>query len=272
MKNSTIMAMVLIALTSSVADAQKEGQNEKSNGMFETREEYNRFMGSVKDASKGNPEMKAMIPLINDVAQGREFGSTAKQYRTSGSELGLLANPDIREDIEMVDEQYQELKNRNREIQQRMADQLRSVNLADSENVVLEIRAIREQAQRELNDVLLPHQLTRLRQIRMQAELQRRSLVDILAEDPFRSELEITDDQMDALKSAEEEIELELQREIAKLREKMRDRLLSRLNRSQQTQVEELIGDTFEFSDRGKGKSDKKSKGEKKSKAGGKPK
>ncbi len=106
----------------------------------------------------------------------------------------------------------------------------------------------------------------------MQAELQRRSLVDVLIKDPFRSELEITEDQIDSLKSAEQEIELEMQREIAKLREKMRDQLLTRLNRSQQTQVREWIGDAFEFSEIESGKLDKKSKAEKKPKSGGKPK
>ncbi len=148
MKTFTVMAMFLIAFAPSPAVAQKDGGQDQSRGMFDSREEYNQFMGSVKDASKGNPEMKAMIPLINDIAQGREIGSTAKQYRTAGSELGLLANPKIREDIEMVDEQYEQLKVRNREIQQQLAEQLRSLDLRDPQNVVSEIRAIREQAQK----------------------------------------------------------------------------------------------------------------------------
>jgi hypothetical protein len=217
--------------------------------MFDSREEYGRFMGAAKRASVDNPELRALIPLINDIAQGRPIGSTAQQYGSAGSELGLLSNPRIREDIEMVDDQYQDLRNRHSEIQRRLAAQLRSIDFSNSKNVVGQIQEIRDEAEKDLNAVLLPHQVKRLRQIRMQSFLRRRNLVDVLTSDPIKSDLKITDRQTEELREYQTEVLQDLQKEIAKLQEKARGRLLSKLDRSQRTQVEEMIGDAFEFSE-----------------------
>ena len=98
--------------------------------------------------------------------------------------------------------------------------------------------------------LLLPQQVTRLRQLAAQFQLRRRTLVDILTTDPLRSKLEISKEQEDALRKAEKEIEEELAREIAELRSRGRDKLLSKLKRTQREQVEEIFGDAFEFSKR----------------------
>ena len=45
----------------------------------------------------------------------------------------------------------------------------------------------------------------------------------------------------------EAKIEKELEEEIAELREKAREKFLSKLNSSQRKQVEEMLGDSFEF-------------------------
>ena len=256
-KRIVVFTSLLLAC-SSAAYGQKDFQ---SSGMFENKEEYGEFMGAAKRASAGNPELRALIPLINDIAQGRQIGSTAQQYGAAGSELGLLSDPRIREDLEMVDDQYRDLKDRQSEIQKRLASQLRAIDFSDSENVVGQIRELREEAEKDLNAVLLPHQVKRLRQIRMQALLRRRSLVDVLTSDPIRSDLEITEQQSEELRDYEKRVQEDLQKEISQLQEKARGRILSKLNRSQKSQAEEMIGDAFEFQPPSKGKLQGKSKG-----------
>ncbi len=244
MKLKPLVVMFAIVLSSSFAVGQDD---DKPAGLFGSQEEYYRFMGGAKQAAVGNPELMAMIPLINDIAQGRPIGSTAKQYDSTGSELGLLSNKAIREEIEMVDDQYEDLKNLNSQIARRLGEQLRSIDFSEPKNAALEIRRIRDQAQEEINSVLLPHQVARLRQIRFQSLLRSRTLMQILTSDPMRSELDISDRQTEKLRAAEEEIKKRLAEKIAKLQEQAREELISNLNPSQQTAVKEMIGDAFDL-------------------------
>lgn len=262
MKNLIWAALTLTLFTQPELFAQKP-VDDGPVGMFSSRQDYYDFMGEVKTSARTDPELGAMIPLINDIALQQPFGSTARQYRTAGSQLGLLSDSRIREDIEMVDDQYQELQAHHDQVQKRLAEQLRGLDFTDSENVVGQIRRIRDEAETELNAVLLPHQVARLRQIRMQSQLRRRSFVDLLTSDPLKSELAITENQQEALETTEQEIEAEMQREIARLREQVRDRLLAKLNATQRSQIEEMFGDAFEFRESARQKSGDKGAGAK---------
>ena len=153
---------------------------------------------------------------------------------------------------------------RQRTLQKEMADQLREIDFTDTENLASQIKEIRDSAEREMNELLLPHQVKRLRQLRMQSLLQRRDLVQVLTSDPIKSDLKITDEQSQELRDYQVQMQEDLQREMAKLQDKARSRLLSKLNPSQKKEVEEMIGDTFVFQNtRGnaKGKPEGKAKG-----------
>ena len=258
--NQILVSLFVLALVVPCLGQDKEGND----GMFNSKEDYGNFIGSAKRASAENPELRALIPLINDIARGMPIGSTASRYGSASSELGLLSNPRVREDIEMVDDQYREFQERQLTLQQEMADQLRQIDFTDTENLPSQIKEIRNSAEREMNELLLPHQVKRLRQLRMQSLLQRRDLVQVLTADPIKSDLEITDEQSQELRDYQVQMQEDLQREIAKLQDKARSRLLSKLNPSQKRQVEEMIGDTFVFKDsvdKAEGKAGKRSKG-----------
>ncbi len=245
----TATFLICFVLQGAVCFAQKEN-GDVPVGIFTSRGEYNTFMGGVKQAAYGeggSPELQAMVPMLNDIALNKPVGWTATEYGVEGSTLGLLADSDIRSDLEMLDDQYQQLMELNAEIQKRAAEQVRGLDFSDRENLVSQIRSIRQRAANDLNGVLLPHQIERLKQIRMQSRLRRRSLVDVLTSDPVKTKLEITDDQSTDLKTKEKEIEEELQREIAKLREKAREKLLSSLRPTQKEAVEKMLGDSYEF-------------------------
>lgn len=256
--------VVLVTLCVSDVFAQKE---EGPVGIFNSQSEYHEFMGGVKQAAYGeggSPELQAMVPMLNDIALDKPVGWTATEYGVDGSTLGILADADVRSDLEMLDDQYEELQGLNAEIQKRVAEKIRGLDFSDRENLVSQINSIRDRAIEDLNGVLLPHQLERLQQIRMQSQLNRRSLVDILTSDPVKSKLEISDEQSTDLRTKEKEIEEELKREIAKLRENARKKLLSALRPTQKEAVEKMIGDTFKF--KAKPKRQKKAKGKAKTK------
>jgi hypothetical protein len=247
MKNICLTVCILLSLTSPL-HAQKNGG---PTGIFNSQQEYYDFMGAAKQASVGDAEMMAMIPMLNDIVLQREFGSTAKQYNAAGSELGLLANRAVREEIEMVDDQFKDLQDRKAELQKRLSEQIRSIDFSNPEQAVVEIRKIRDVAQKDLNGLLLPHQVTRLKQIRMQNLLQKRSLLVVLTSDPIKSDLEISDAQTKKLQEAEKEITKELAEKIAKLQEEAREKLISNLDVPQQTKVKEMIGDAFDLNSLG---------------------
>jgi len=231
----------------STCSAQK---NDGPVGIFESQSQYHEFMGGVKQAAYGeggSAELQAMVPMLNDIALNKPVGWTASEYGVDGSTLGILADSDVRSDLEMLDDQYKQLQDLKAEIQKRAAEQIRGLDFSDRENLVSQIKSIRNSAVNDLNDVLLPHQVERLKQIRMQSLLRRRSFIDVLTSDPVKTKLEITDDQSSDLKEKEKEIEEELQREIAKLREQAREKLLSSLRPTQKEAVEKMFGEAYAF-------------------------
>jgi hypothetical protein len=158
----------------------------------------------------------------------------------------MLADERVRSELEMVDEQYEELKKLNAQIQQRLAEQISNLDLSDRKNLASRLHDMREQARAELNSLLLPHQVDRLRQIRLQNQLRHHSLADVLGSEPLKTLLEISDAQSRELREAERQIEEELAKEIARLREKARDRLLSRLKPRQRSNLKQMLGDSFD--------------------------
>ena len=239
---------ILIGVAVCLPVASLFAQDEKSYGIFDTRDAYYEFMGNVKEEGASNPELMAMVPMINDIVLGQPIGSTGKQYNATSSTLGLLADESVRKELEMVDEQFADLQKANEQIQKRMADQLRGLDLTDMKSATAQILAIRDQSEKELQATLLPHQMKRLRQLMVQNQLRRRSLVEILTSEPWRSQLEISNEQADKLRDSEVEIAKDLERQIAELREKARQRLLGTLENRQRKQVEEMFGDAYEFS------------------------
>lgn len=250
--------------------AQKGESEDGPVGIFASQAEYGAFMGGVKRVAYGeggSPELQAMVPMLNDIALNKPVGWTASEYGTERGTMDLLADSDIRSELEMLDDQYKELQDLNSEIQKRSAEQIRELDFSDRDTVVSKINSIRKNAIDDLNSVLLPHQVERLQQLRMQTRLRRRSLIDILTSDPVKSKLEITDEQSTDLKEKEKEVEEELQREIAKLREEAREKLLSSLKPTQKEAVEKMLGDRYEFSSSANRKSGKHKSGKRGSKS-----
>lgn len=262
MRTLTYSVLLLLVIPVS-AFAQKEARDDGPVGIFSSGAEYDQFMRGAKQLAygdNGSPELKAMIPMLNDIALNRPMGWSNKKYGGQGGAFDLLSNSQVRQDLEMMDDQYEQLQQMNKDVQQRAGEQLRNLDFSDREKLISQIRKIREQAENDLSSVLLPHQLDRLKQLRNQSRLRNRSLVDVLTSDPVKTELDITDDQSDDLREAERQINEELEQEIAKLRERAREKLLSTLKREQREQVKEMFGDQLDLGDRQKTKPRKRGK------------
>ena len=235
-----------IAFLSFLAPGYVFGQDEKSAesyGIFENRDQYYQFMRGIKVEGANNPELMSLVPMINDVVLGKPIGSTGRQYDSLNSTIGLLSDKAVREELEMVDEQYQELVAANQEIQKQAAEQLREIDLSDMKLATQQILAIRDQSEKNLQATLLPHQMQLLRAINARRQLRYRSLAEILTSEPMKSELQVSDKQSEKLLTAEQKIEKELEQQIADLRRKARDKLLGHLKSDQKARVQEIFGD-----------------------------
>ncbi len=246
MKNIFVLLVMLLVLPTTLC-AQKNGGQQESYGIFQTQQEYHQFMGGLKRID--DPQIRAMIPAINDAVLGRPIGWTNERYglKSGNNMMDMLSNPKIRAELDMVDDQYQKMQNKYSDLRKQMAKQIRDIDFSNSKNALESLRKITGDAQREVHGVLLPHQKKRLAQLRVQHLLNRKSLAAILTTDPVASKLEVTEDQKAELLKSEQEIEKELEREIAELRKKAREKLLRKLRSSQRKQFEEMVGDQFDF-------------------------
>ena len=102
-----------------------------------------------------------------------------------------------------------------------------------------------EEMKKELDDILLPHQMERLMQIANQASAQggARSLMS----GSIADKLGITEEQKERLREKAEELQKEMNEKIAKLRAEMQDELMAELTADQRAQYQEMMGDAFKF-------------------------
>lgn len=252
MKKYGFLIVLLVLLFQQPVSAQKDLQKDlqgdaqeggKGVGIFSGKREYGEFMRAVKS----NPELAPMVGMINDIVLQQPIGSTGRKYQGSSGPIGLLNSENVRKELDLVDQQYEELQSLSTEIQKRAATEIRNLDFSNVKNVSVKIRGIQRDMEKDIENLLLPHQVKRLRQIHVRSRLRGGSLARLLTSDPVKSDLELTEDQSEELIESEKEIEAELQEKIAKLRAEAREELLDRLKPEQRKKADELLGDAFEF-------------------------
>lgn len=235
------LALLVLACSQVCALSQEKG--EEGFGIFSTREEYGQFMGMVKE----DPALRPMVGMINDIVLGQPLGTTGQRHNLNAGNFGLLADPKIREALEMADFQFEEFQELSAEIHKQAAEQLRDIDFTDGQSAKSEIERIRDETETRLASLLLPHQKQRLTQINRQYQSRSRSLAEMLTSEPYVTDLEISEKQRQELLESEKEIEAELEKKIEQLRREARDELLSKLRRDQRDKVEEIFGPSILF-------------------------
>ena len=204
--------------------------------------------------------MALAVMSYASLAQAQDRGSRSRgrswsDWRGSSSSLsGLLRSEEIRKHLDMSDAQfgkvsalrdggdrpnYGELFRGLRDLD----DEQRQAKLTEIRGKIQESRTAGE---KKLLDILLPHQVDRLKQIALQSQM-RRSGGIITA---VSNALKLNDDQKAALQKAQQEGQEKLQAEINKLREELNSKILSTLTSSQRAQWKKLVGKQFTFPDR----------------------
>ena len=163
----------------------------------------------------------------------------------------LVFDPQVRNDLELDEDQVKQLKKIQRDFSKQMQEKMKFTSGPDADPKQYQkfaeiMKKIGKERQAAMGAILLPHQEKRLKQIATQMDMKGRGDANFLASKNMASELGIDDEQKKRLKKRAAEIKAEMEAEIAKIKEKGRDKLLKELKPSQRKQLEEMLGDKFE--------------------------
>lgn len=207
----------------------------------------------------GDPDIDLILPDLyraiarspEELADSSAGKATMLRATQQSSLMDLLRDPRVRQELEMLDDQFEEIQAKSQEIQQRTNGRVLTL-LGEARNGSLSpqrvrenILALRQEAEREIEKAILPFQFRRLRQVAYHVQMSRRGVADVLTTDPIASELGLSDEQRASLRETAEEVEEELAKEIAKLRAKAKAKLFAKLDKRQQDKLSEILGEEF---------------------------
>lgn len=173
--------------------------------------------------------------------------------------LSALFSAEVLRDLELLDEQKKELKQITGEIRQarnqittRLKEYASSGVSQDKieakrQESIKQIEDKKAEALKQINDVLLPHQMDRLRQSTVQVMMKQfarhEKVQSGLLTSQMKQYLEIDDEQAKKIAETAKELREELAEKIKKLNEEALEKLLSELSAEQRKKYKELIGD-----------------------------
>ncbi len=161
-------------------------------------------------------------------------------------DLGISNDEQFQEEIGLVAEQKEKLVALRKEIQERRDTKFREVQSVGREKAGQLIadfeKQIREDVKKKMSDILLPHQLDRIRQIKVQSQLKNRGVMAVSRGD-LADVLGITDEQKTELAEKQKKAERQLREKIDALRKEMQKELLDEvLTAEQRKKLAELAG------------------------------
>lgn len=212
----------------------------------------------VRAESTGDGDEIQMIDVTtSDVGGGQFFSFSAGPggafsfggNPTEASEF-LLNDPAVQKDLELLDAQREQIQQMQQEFGKEFKSQIDSVMKEGGpgkDRMHEVIQEINKRKKARLAEILLPHQIDRLKQISFQRNVNNTGLGQALASKALAEELGIDEEQQAALKKKAEELSKEFEEKVAKIKEEMRDELMSELKPEQRAKVKELMGQKFEF-------------------------
>ncbi len=166
--------------------------------------------------------------------------------------LDLLARQDVRSELELISDQLDQLTKLQRASRRMLRERFVTLRVGGVEGVRERIRQMSTELRRQLDDslsqILLPHQMQRLRQLQIQHRL-RGGRAEVLLSAEVAKRLGITEDQERALRQKGRQLEIELERQVSAWRAAAQKQLMAVLTSDQREKLGELIGQPFRFDD-----------------------
>jgi Spy/CpxP family protein refolding chaperone len=173
-----------------------------------------------------------------------------------GGIVGLIQTGEVQREIELSADQENELRTLRdtvqEEIRSEMGEMFRNMrDLSDDERRARfdEVRTRMEELNKSVEDrlqkVLLPHQFDRLKQIDVQARVQRGGAA-VLTDGELAETLGLTEAQREQIRERAEQVQQDLDAKIRQLRLDARNQLLDVLTTEQRAKLESMMGAEFD--------------------------
>lgn len=176
-----------------------------------------------------------------------------------GSTMGLLNSEQVQSELELMEDQIEELRAVQQSAQQAMRDMFSEMQDIPREERREFMSGMRDKLTErmkefdsEANQILLPHQQSRLKQLRFQSSGRGRGAGGALGNEDLLEELGVTDEQREELEEATAEAREKLQKQYQDLVREAEQNILKVLTSEQRKKYEELVGEPFEFQSRGR--------------------
>lgn len=175
-----------------------------------------------------------------------------------GGILGLALRDDVQQELQLVDEQRDKLRDLMEDARDRMREEIgplfadmRDMSDEERREAFDEIRkkaeSLNAEMEKDLGKVMLPHQMERLKQIDLQNKVRGNGAGDIA------KALNLTDEQREKLEQRIAEVQEEMRTKIRELQAEAREKMLDVLTAEQRETLKKMMGDTFETRDQGPG-------------------
>lgn len=164
----------------------------------------------------------------------------------------LLMNPKVREELELVDDQVAEIE----ELQTKMREEAMSLfqrggggGGGNFEDARAKMEQMSKDFEADINEILLPNQRTRLKQLANQMRVRGRNGAGggLLENEEIKKELDITPEQEEKLKEEADKAAEFIRTETAKIQKKAMEKVLGVLDEGQRKKYREMVGDDFDF-------------------------
>ncbi len=162
------------------------------------------------------------------------------------ADMMLLNIPEVQKELELVDEQINQLTKARDDFSAQMRDMMgpQAQNMTREERME-RAESAQKKAAEAVQEILLPHQAERLKQLGVQFQIQQARGIGLTFGD-VAAKLGITEEQGESLRTKARELEREM-------RKKLVADLVKELTPDQQAKYKELVGEPFEFPEMGFG-------------------
>ncbi len=178
------------------------------------------------------------VPIISHWAGG------------SGNGLHLLNDPSVMKDLELVDDQRERLANVQKEFGQQFNDAMQQFGKSKNDQARIkeiqeEMQAIQKEKAEALANVLLPHQLDRIKQVSNQMQINAQGTAGALQYGFLAKELEISDEQKKKLAEIQKKLQEDIAEKTKQLQEAAKKQVLQELTAEQRAKLKDMTGEEF---------------------------
>lgn len=177
----------------------------------------------------------------------------------------MLQEDSVCRELEISDDQLGKLRDIQESVREEMQSHYQGFNFADLRNLSDDERRARfeeigkkneeitAKAHKEVDQVLLPNQRARLKQLVVQQQIRFQGVPGALSAGKLADTLNVTAEQKEKLAEKAREVQVKLQEAIEKARQDAQDEILRVLSPEQQAQLKEMMGTAFAFQSPGFG-------------------